>query len=215
MSKANIACKECNQRKGNQTAEEFGHPEVQALAKKPLKDAAAVNATRWELYQRIQATGLPVETGSGGRTKYNRSIRQLPKARRGEAIFSHWLDAACVGVSTPEVLQVERICPLTIIATGHGSRQMCGTNKYGFPIRHRTGQKEFFGFQTGDIVKAVVPKGKYKGTHIGRVMTRASGSFDIRTKSGRVQGINQQYCQIIQRSDGYNYQKGAPIPLHA
>ncbi len=54
-----------------------------------------------------------------------------------------------------------------------------------FPIRHRTGQKKFFGFQTGDIVKAVVPKGKYKGTHIGRVMIRASGSFDIRTKSAR------------------------------
>ena len=135
VSNLTIACKECNQRKGNQTAEEFGHPGVQVLAKKPLKDAAAVNATRWELYRRLQATGLPVETGSGGRTKYNRSIRQLPK--------THWLDAACVGVSTPEVLQVEGICslrsptpsaygttPLTIIATGHGSRQMCGTNKY-------------------------------------------------------------------------------------
>ncbi len=185
-----------------------------------MKDAAAVNATRWELYRRIQATGLPVETGSGGRTKYNRSIRQLPK--------THWLDATCVGVSTPEVLQVEGICslrsptpsaygttPLTIIATGHGSRQMCGTNKYGFPIRHRTGQKEFFGFQTGDIVKAVVPKGKRAGTHVGRVMVRATGSFDIGTQSGRVQGINQKYCQMIQRRDGYNYRKGAPIPLHA
>ena len=82
-----------------------------------------------------------------------------------------------------------------------------------FPIRHRTGQKQFFGFQTGDIVKAVVPKGKKVGTHIGRVMIRATGSFDIRTKSGRMQGINQKYCRIIQRSDGYNYQAGAPIPL--
>ena len=116
MSKANIACKECNQRKGNQTAEEFGHSEVQALARKPLKDATAVNATRWELYRRIITTGLPIEVGTGGRTKYNRSIRELPK--------THWLDAACVGASTPEVLKVEGITPLVITATGHGSRQM-------------------------------------------------------------------------------------------
>ena len=59
-----------------------------AQAKAPLKDAAAVNATRWELFRRLQATGLPLETGSGGRTKYNRSVRVLPK--------THWLDAACV-----------------------------------------------------------------------------------------------------------------------
>ena len=215
-----IACPKCNQCKSNQTAEEFGHPEVQAQAKKPLKvavlsrcsaretfrDAAAVNATRWEIYRRLQATGLPIELGTGGRTKFNRVRHGLPKA--------HWLDAACVGASTPEMLNVEGVRPLTIIATGHGNRQMCGTNKYGFPIRHRTGQKQFFGFETGDIVTAVVPKGKRAGTHVGRVMVRATGSFDIRTKSGRVQGINQKYCQIIQRSDGYNYQAGAPIPLH-
>jgi hypothetical protein len=36
---------------------------------KPLKDAAAVNSTRWELYQRLQHMGLPLETGTGGRTK--------------------------------------------------------------------------------------------------------------------------------------------------
>ena len=116
VSNLTIACKKCNQRKGNQTAEEFGHPEVQAQAKKPLKDAAAVNATRWELYRRIITTGLPIEVGTGGRTKYNRSIRELPK--------THWLDAACVGASTPEVLKVEGITPLVITATGHGSRQM-------------------------------------------------------------------------------------------
>ena len=42
-----IACNKCNQSKGTLTAKEFGHPKVQDLAKKPLKDTAAVNATRW------------------------------------------------------------------------------------------------------------------------------------------------------------------------
>ena len=72
-------------------------PEVLAKvlkqAKAPLKDATAVNATRWELFRRLKATGLPIECGSGGRTKFNRTTQGLPK--------THWLDAACVGASTP------------------------------------------------------------------------------------------------------------------
>ncbi len=75
VSNLTIACEPCNQKKGSQTAEEFGHPEVQAQAKKPLKEAAAVNATRWKLYETLKATGLPVEVGSGSLTKFNRIKR--------------------------------------------------------------------------------------------------------------------------------------------
>jgi 5-methylcytosine-specific restriction endonuclease McrA len=64
-----IACHPCNQAKDQLTAAEFGHPEVQALAARPLADAAAVNATRWALLHRLEALGVPVEVGSGGRTK--------------------------------------------------------------------------------------------------------------------------------------------------
>jgi 5-methylcytosine-specific restriction endonuclease McrA len=39
------ACHPCNQKKDNRTAAEFGHPEVEAQAKVPLRDAAAVNTT--------------------------------------------------------------------------------------------------------------------------------------------------------------------------
>jgi len=202
VSNLTLACEPCNKKKGNQTAEEFGYPKVQAQAKKPLKDATAVNATRWALYRRIEATGLPIEIGTGGRTKYNRSVRKLPK--------THWLDAACVGASTPEVLKVKGISSLIITAIGRGSRQMCGTNKHGFPIRHRTGQKTFFGFQTGDIVKAVVPQGKYAGTHIGRVTVRNRPSF-------RLNGfdVHPKYLQLLQNADGYTYQIDAAIPHHA
>ncbi len=77
------------QAKGNQTAGEFGHPEIQAQAKRPLKDAAAVNATRWKPWRTLTELGLPVEIGAGGRTKYNRTDAGLPK--------THWLDAVCVG----------------------------------------------------------------------------------------------------------------------
>lgn len=44
-----IACHKCNQKKGNKTAKEFGHPEIEEQCKKPLKAAAFMNTVRWEL----------------------------------------------------------------------------------------------------------------------------------------------------------------------
>lgn len=197
VSNLTLACEGCNTRKGTQTAAEFGHPHIQAKAKGALKDAAAVNATRWELYQRLLATGLSVEVGTGGRTKYNRTRLGLPK--------THWTDAACVGASTPRHLDVRRVHPLLIRATGHGTRHMAGLNKYGFPIRHRTRKKQHFGFQTGDMVRAKVPVGKRAGVHVGRVAVRASGSFDVVTATGRQAGITYRHLTPLHRQDGYSY----------
>src|SRR6266545_937757 len=116
VSNLTIACHDCNQRKGSQTAVEFGFPHLMNVAQTPLKDAAAVNSVRWALYERLGATGLCVEAGSGGRTKYNRMCRGWPK--------SHWRDAAAVGASTPETLRVAVGSVLLIAAKGHGRRQM-------------------------------------------------------------------------------------------
>lgn len=142
---------------------------------KPLADAAAVNTTRFALLSRLQQSGLPVETGTGGRTKFNRTQQGLPK--------THWLDSACVGESTPQLV-VKGVKPLLIAGRGHGTRQSCRTDKYGFPVRHCSREKLHFGFQTGDIVKAIVTTGKKIGVHVGRLATRASGSFNISTKMG-------------------------------
>ena len=147
ISNLTIACRKCNDKKGTQTAKEFGHPQVQVQAKKPLRDAAAINATRWETYRRIQATNLPIEIGTGGRTKYNRIKKNLPK--------THWLDAVCVGASTPETIKVEGIQPrgrerdrefrlrrnsfsafMGIVATGHGSRQICSLRSVVYFVNH-------------------------------------------------------------------------------
>ncbi len=84
-----LACKPCNQAKGARTATEFGHPEVQARAKRTLRDAAAVNSTRWAIHRGLHKTGLIVEVGTAARTKRNRVSQGLRKA--------HWVDAACVG----------------------------------------------------------------------------------------------------------------------
>jgi 5-methylcytosine-specific restriction endonuclease McrA len=203
-----LACEPCNQKKGKQDIAVFLKKKPALLAKilahssAPLKDATAVNTTRWALFERLKQIGLPVECGSGGLTKFNRTRRGLPK--------THWCDAACVGRSTPEQLKAQGIIPVLITATGHGNRQLCGVDKYGFPIRHRQRQKVHHGYQTGDLVQAVVPLGlKTAGTHRGRVLARATGSFDLTTKRGtRVAGVSYRYCQPIHRNDGYSYTKG-------
>jgi 5-methylcytosine-specific restriction endonuclease McrA len=187
-----IACEPCNQAKGSRTAAECGHPEVQAKAKAPLKDAAAVNATRWALFHRLAGSGLPLETGTGGRTKFNRTQQALSK--------THWLDAACVGASTPLLLHVERISPLLIAARGHGNRQMCATDRYGFPKRERVRCKSYLGFRTGDLVRAVVPAGKFAGTHVGCVTIRQRPSFRINGHD-----VHPRHCTHLQQGDGYAY----------
>jgi 5-methylcytosine-specific restriction endonuclease McrA len=208
VSNLTMACKPCNDAKGTRTAAEFGHPEIQAQAKQPLRDAAAVNATRWALYHRLVATGLPLETGTGGRTKWNRITRDLPK--------THWLDAACVGESTPKRLKTAGVVPLLITAMGRHSRQMCRTNAFGFPDKAPKATSVVGGFRTGDLVRAVVPASSVKaGVYMGRIAVRVSGSCNVKTARGTIEGIHVRYCQPLQRGDGYVYTKGAALPPQA
>nr|UZQ22144.1 HEARO endonuclease [uncultured bacterium] len=196
-----LACRTCNQAKDNRDITEFlAHDPVrlariQAQAKAPLRDAAAVNSTRWALIQALKATALPVETGTGGRTKFNRARLHLPK--------THALDAACVG-EVDAVLAADKPA-LCIRATGRGSYQRTRLDRFGFPRGVLTRRKHHFGFQTGDMVRAAVPSGKKAGTYTGRVAVRASGSFNIQTPQGVIQGVSHRHCRMLQRADGYGY----------
>jgi 5-methylcytosine-specific restriction endonuclease McrA len=197
-----LSCEKCNVKKGTKDIKDFLKKDptrlqkILAQAKKPLADAAAVNATRYKLLEVLKSTDLPVECGSGGLTKFNRTNQQLQK--------THWLDAACVGQSTP-ILIIKGIKPLLITANGHGTRQMCRTDKFGFPNRYVPKLKFIKGFQTGDIVKAVVTNGKKIGEYIGRVAVRSTGSFNISAQRGLIQGINYKFCKSIHKKDGYSY----------
>jgi 5-methylcytosine-specific restriction endonuclease McrA len=213
LSNLTLSCQKCNLAKGTQDVKEFlkKKPEVLkrilAQAKAPLKDAAAVNATRWALYERLKLTGLPVESGSGGLTKFNRAVLSLPK--------EHWIDATCVGKSTPKQIALAHVNPLLITAEGHGRRQMCLMDKRGFPRTGPKGAKHIKGFQTGDIVQAEVPEGAKVGTYVGRVAVRATGSFNITTKQATIEGINHRYCTTLHKCDGYSYGQGTPIPIRS
>lgn len=192
VSNLTLACRECNQRKGNMTAAEFGHPHVQAQANQPLKGAAVVGSTRWAVFNRLRELGLPIEADTGGLTKYNRTRLGLPK--------THWTDAACVGKSTPGKLFAETMSILAIKAAGHGRRQRCRTNKHGFPVAHAPRRKKYMEFQTGDLVRAVIPKGKHADMHIGRIAIRHRPSFKLNGFD-----VHPKHLVILQRNDGYEY----------
>jgi 5-methylcytosine-specific restriction endonuclease McrA len=200
ISNLGIACKDCNQEKDKMDVRHFVKDparlaRILAKAKAPLRDAAAVNSTRKALVNGLVLTGLPVETGSGGLTKFNRCTLAIPK--------THALDAVCVGqVNAVENWQQPT---LTIKAAGRGAYKRTRLNQYGFPRGYLMREKSVHGFQTGDHVRAVVPSGKKIGTHVGRVAIRASGNFNIKTSAGLVSGIAHRHCALIQRGDGYGY----------
>jgi len=192
VSNLALACHACNAAKGDRTAAEFGYAEVEAQARRPLHDAAAMNASRYALCDALRALEVPITTWSGGRTRWNRDRFHIEKA--------HALDALCVGD-----LAGARAGPLktfAIKATGRGRYCRTNVDESGFPRGYLTRKKQIEGIKTGDRVRAVVPLGfAAHGTHTGRIAVRANRQF----RMGRVQGIPARFCQMLQLADGYDY----------
>ncbi len=197
-----LACEKCNLKKGTKDIKVFlkSKPELVSRilkqAKASLKDAAAVNSTRFKLFEILKETRLPVGTGSGGLTKFNRTRLDLPK--------THWIDAACVGIVDTLKVLTNKI--LKVKATGMGSRKKCQTNKFGYPQKYRP-LKPIHGFCTGDIVRTEIPKGVNKGVYIARLCPYSNGSGEIYPASGKKRiSIKLAYVtKVIHRKDGYTY----------
>ncbi|GHO78958.1 hypothetical protein KSD_67290 [Ktedonobacter sp. SOSP1-85] len=192
VSNLALSCHACNAAKGERTAAEFGHPEVAAQAKQPLRDAAAVNATRYALCDELRALGLPLTSWSGGRTRWNRARFSIPK--------THALDALCVGELAGVAVGGQNT--LAITATGRGRYSRTNVDEHGFPVGYLMRRKQVLDIKTGDRVRAVVPEGfAAQGTHTGRIAVRANKQF----RMGKVQGIPARFCRVLQRADGYDY----------
>ena len=187
-----LACHTCNEQKGNQTAAEFGHPEVEEDARKPLKDAAAMNATRYALCEVLRSLDVPITTWSGGRTRWNRHRFGVEKA--------HCLDALCVGELAGA--KPGRHRTMAITAMGRGRYSRTNVNASGFPAGYLMRTKQIMGIKTGDRVRAVVPAGfAAHGTHTGRIAVRANRQFRL----GKVQGLPARFCRVLQLADGFDY----------
>lgn len=194
------SCRSCNEKKSNLTLKAFGklmgrdysHLEPRKLP----KDAAIVQSARNYTIREITKLVSNTTTHEAWLTKYNRDELGLPK--------EHYYDALSVGeIPTKFNFLTDKI--LVISAKGRGSRQMCRMDSYGFPRTSAKASKSVKGFQTGDIVKAIVTKGSKQGEYLGRIAVRTNGSFNIETNKETIQGIGYKYCHLIQRGDGYSY----------
>jgi 5-methylcytosine-specific restriction endonuclease McrA len=204
VSNLTLACEPCNTRKGAKPIEQFlaKKPEVLkkilAHAKKPLKDATAVNATRYATGNAVKAIGLPTQFWSGGRTKKNRVSQGYTK--------DHFIDATCVGVTGEMVYIPNGFKPLVIKAMGRGNRQVTRVNRFGFPCAAPKTKKAVLGIRTGDLVKLSQPKGKYKGDYLARVSAiKTANNFLSLQINKKQRWFSAKLATIVQRGDGYAY----------
>ncbi|MFI9766997.1 RNA-guided endonuclease IscB [Streptomyces sp. NPDC052415] len=200
-----LACVPCNQAKGTKPVKTFLAHRPGRLAKvlqqvrAPLEDAAAMNATHWRLNAALTTLGRPLYAWPGGLTKANRDAAGLGK--------THTLDALAVGpldhangdriVRFPDQVLVAK-------ATGRGLYARTTPDGYGFPRLLRPRTKQHFGYVTGDLVRAVVPSGKWAGTWTGRISVRARGQHSLATAAGRI-NVSHRNLRLLQRGDGYGY----------
>lgn len=213
LDNSTLACKTCNKRKSNLTPKEWliwvgnrKNPYYDALRKhlpkvinkhRPsMRDAAVMNATRYRLRDYLIALGMEPHLTPGWYTKRNR----LDNAYRKD----HWIDAACVGELGAKVYVPNHMRPLSVTAMGHNRRRMVAPNSYGFPNGKPKGPSKVDGFKTGDIVRAIVPKGNHKGNHVGRTVVKSSGYFKV----GKNVTTNVKYLTKLHSKDGYDYING-------
>ncbi|MFE1880365.1 RNA-guided endonuclease IscB [Streptomyces diastatochromogenes] len=182
-----LSCIPCNKAKGSRSIESFLAHRPDLLARileqteAPLRDAAAMNATQLLLTTALETLGKPVHAWPGHLTKANRDATGLDK--------THTLDALSVGHLDHESGDMIARFPdrvLVVKATGRGSYARTTPDRYGFPRLRRARRKQHFGYVTGDLVRAVMPSGKWAGTWTGRISVRARGQHSLTAPVGRI-----------------------------
>ncbi|MCC3410339.1 MAG: HNH endonuclease [Microcoleus sp. PH2017_29_MFU_D_A] len=204
VSNLALSCVPCNQKKGNRDIQDFlsGKPDllqrILAQAKQPLKDAAAVNSTRFAIVRMAKELCDTVKCWTGGRTKFNRTQQGLEK--------SHSIDAACVGKSGRSI-QLRTTQPLIVTCFGHGTRQEIRVNKHGFPAVKNT-RVRYKHVKTGDTVKFTLDtdrKNSRAGTYTARVKKPTAKGFEVLINQFRIGVSTIKNVKFIHRQDGYSY----------
>ena len=160
------ACHDCNQRKGNRTAAEFGYPAVQERAGQPLREAAHTQAGKRATLEQLTEVA-PVGITYGYVTKVDRERMGLPK--------THYYDAVVIA-SGGEPVQVLPIYEaMRAVAKGVYRRRKGNRSHLVASLPH-----EVFGFRQWDRV--ALPDGRM-GLVKGR---RSSGYFAVSDLDGRL-----------------------------
>jgi len=174
-----IACHECNQKKGNRTAEEFGYPEIQAKAKQSLRAATFMNAIRWELVNRLGCNWT-----YGSITKYHRTRLGLEK--------SHVNDAFVIAGGSNQ----KRCKPHRVTQTRRNNRSI-QTNRKGFKPSIR---RQRYKMQPNDLVKFRGMFCRVKGVFNYGKWVR------IVTKAGEVINTNIKSVEVLKYGKGIQWE---------
>jgi len=189
ISNLTIACHDCNQKKCNMTAAEFGHPEVQVLAQKSLKDAAFMNIVRWRLVNSIPECHHTY----GYVTKYNRIRLGLEK--------SHINDAFVIANRNNQLNQ-ERCKSFEVKQIRRNNRSL-QLNRKGFEPSIR---KKRYKYSPGDLVlfkdnnteaHVCVVKGVFNYGEWIRLVNPIPGEKDIST--------NIKNVRIVKYGKGFRF----------
>lgn len=161
VSNLTISCRDCNLKKDNQTAEEFGFSEVQKQAKESLKSTAFMNVIRKRLVKEVGAK----ET-FGYITKKGRIDNDLEK--------SHVNDAFIIAGGTDQ----KRCKSYKVTQTRRNNRSI-QTNRKGFSPSIR---KKRYKFQPNDLVRCEGKVVRVKGSHCygKRVILEDLGSKNVK-----------------------------------
>jgi hypothetical protein len=177
-----VACHDCNATKGNQTALEFGYPEVARRARRPLWAAAHTQAGKTATREALSEIA-PVETTYGYITKLDRESMGLPK--------THYYDAVVIASGGQPVEALDSYEAMRAVARG-AYRQRKGDRSHLVASLPR----EVFGFRQWD--KVALPDG-----HVGFVKgRRSSGYFAISDLEGNLiaPSINCKKLRLVERS---------------
>jgi len=127
-----ISCRDCNEKKGNKTAKEFGFPDVHNQAKLFLKAAPFMNVVRTRLVEQLQC-----ESTFGYITKHNRTKLGLDKSHSNDA----FVIAGGTDQKRTKTLQVNQI---------RRNNRSIQTNRKGFKPSIR---KQRYKLQPNDLVR--------------------------------------------------------------
>ena len=192
VSNLTISCHECNEEKGNRTAEEFGYPEIQKQAKQSLKATAFMNVIRWKLVNMLNCNWT-----YGYITKYKRIKRGLEKSHVNDAYVIAGGDAQERSATILRGKQVRR-----------QNRSLFKANLLKGGRRKRNTVKEVKGYRRFDKVMY----GKIECFIFG---LRQRGYFDVRDIGGNKIGstVSHKKLRLIERSRGIIQEVKSAIPL--
>lgn len=178
------SCHDCNEKKGDLTCEEFGHPEVRDKAESGMKHAAHMSIMRWKLYERLKVLyGDKLHLTYGSTTSYKRHEAGLDK--------THAIDARCMS-GNPNAEPLDCVYYQKKVRCHNRQIHKTTIGKGGIRKRNQAGF-EVRGFRLNDVVKA---KGCKYFVH-GR---RVKGSFVLKDLQGNKLEIAPSKIRFIYHS---------------